>query len=239
MNESMCIVNAHDLLTQVPRTDFHIHTNYSDGKNTISEYLCQARTIGIRQLAFSDHIRNESTWFPAFSEEIIHQRAQDRCMGLFRAVEAKITGSGKLDAPPEVIRRADAVIGVVHRYPRGEGYYEFKDLAPEAALRLDVESTNKLIDCNDVDIIGHLGGVYHKYFRGYPKDITLSLIRAIKEKKKILEINPRYISNLKEFLDICIDINPRISLGSDAHSITELGNARRAVLDALRERQTH
>lgn len=36
--------------------DYHIHTNYSDGRNTIEEYLEAAERIRLKEIAFTDHL---------------------------------------------------------------------------------------------------------------------------------------------------------------------------------------
>lgn len=230
-----CFPRAKELLRTIPPCDFHVHTTFSDGENTLQEYAQQAQKLGIQQLAFSDHIRKGSTWFPQFVEELHQVQGENPDICLYRAAEAKLTDTNELDIDREVLQQLDFVIGVVHRYPDfiNGGYISPAKLPPEQAFRLDVESTYRLLDIREVQVIGHLGGIYYHYFHPYPWETYQEIIRCIKEKNKILEINPKYIADMKQFLKICCDVNPRVSLGSDAHSIKELGAARQAVQEAL------
>lgn len=227
------IVRAETLRESIPAIDLHVHTLLSDGQNTIKEYIKRAQRLGLKQIAFSDHMRKESTWFNAFLKEFEQARGESGNLEIFKSAEAKLTPNDDLDIGKEVLNKIDFVIGVIHSYPKRGGYFKFDELNKEKALNIDIEASVRLIECKDVDVVGHLGGVYHKYFGPYPSSKYKELIKIIKEKNKILEINPRYISDMKKFLDICFDINPHITIGSDAHSINELGNARVAIQEAL------
>lgn len=230
-----CFPPARELLKRIPSCDFHVHTLYSDGKPTIREYIKMAREINLQHLAFSDHIRKGSTWLPRFLEDFHQAQRENPDLHLYKAAEAKLTDTNELDLDPEVLPQLDLVIGVVHRYPdvKNGGYILPTELTREQAFQRDFQSTLRLIELNDVQVIGHLGGVYFKYHGSYPLEAYRELIQQIKRKNKILEVNPRYIGNLQEFLDLCVEINPQVSLGSDAHSLSELGGARRAVEEAL------
>ena len=43
--------------------DFHLHSTWSDGKNTISEMINSAQNNLINSIAITDHIRKESVYF--------------------------------------------------------------------------------------------------------------------------------------------------------------------------------
>jgi DNA polymerase (family 10)/putative hydrolase len=57
--------------------EWHIHTNYTDGKNTVFEYCEKAVEIGIPLLAFTEHVRKELTYdFNQFLNEIEEAREE-------------------------------------------------------------------------------------------------------------------------------------------------------------------
>ena len=43
--------------------DFHLHSTWSDGKNTISEIINSAQNNLIDSIAITDHVRKESVYF--------------------------------------------------------------------------------------------------------------------------------------------------------------------------------
>lgn len=43
----------------IPLGDWHLHTNYTDGENTVEEYCEQAVKNGLKLLVFSEHVRRE------------------------------------------------------------------------------------------------------------------------------------------------------------------------------------
>ena len=43
--------------------DFHLHSTWYDGKNTISEIINSAQNNRINSIAITDHVRKESVYF--------------------------------------------------------------------------------------------------------------------------------------------------------------------------------
>ena len=51
-------------------TDFHLHSTWTDGKNTIQEIVNIAHKNHLNSIAITDHIRKESTYFDDYEKEI-------------------------------------------------------------------------------------------------------------------------------------------------------------------------
>ena len=75
----------------VPQVDYHIHTDYTDGRNTVEEMHGAAIACGLEAILFSEHARKTSgDWFGAFSDRV-RALPQDRC-SVYIGTECKADG---------------------------------------------------------------------------------------------------------------------------------------------------
>ena len=52
------------------KEDIHLHSNFSDGENSIEEMTKTAVRFRIKQIAFCDHVRKDTKWLDNFLAEI-------------------------------------------------------------------------------------------------------------------------------------------------------------------------
>jgi histidinol phosphatase-like PHP family hydrolase len=114
----------------------------------------------------------------------------------------------------------------VHRFP-GEDDYDFKKasvMSPEDALRIEFQLSMAALDNPEVDILGHPFGMSRNRFHTAPTDEMLfQLIMKATQKGVAIEVNPRYCPDPRHFLSVCQKMGALVSLGSDAHSLEEVG----------------
>ena len=100
---------------------FHVHTNYSDGVNTLEEVVRYCSEKGYQYVGITDH--SQSAFYAgglgekALSEqqeEIEAMREKYPGMAIFRGVESDIRADGSLDYPDSVLEKLDFVIASVH-----------------------------------------------------------------------------------------------------------------------------
>ena len=98
---------------QVPRIDYHIHTNWTDGRDSINSMYEQACKLGMESILFSEHARAESIkWFPDFVADV-RSLPGSPCRALV-GVETRVIdlsgniGVGKeiLTLPLQILKRA-------------------------------------------------------------------------------------------------------------------------------------
>ncbi|MCD9024752.1 PHP domain-containing protein [Cohnella silvisoli] len=80
--------------------DLHLHSNYSDGKNTPEEMIEAAIKIGYEAIALTDHVWKSSTWIPAYSAhlETLKKKYANK-ITLYSGIEAKVVSlEGDIDA---------------------------------------------------------------------------------------------------------------------------------------------
>ena len=93
--------------------DWHVHTNYTDGKNTVFEYCKQAEENGLELIAFTEHVRKKLDYdFDDFVAEVYS--AKDKFdLEILAGCEAKVLDSeGTLDVSDDILKECEIVLGV-------------------------------------------------------------------------------------------------------------------------------
>ncbi|HJQ68959.1 MAG TPA: DNA polymerase/3'-5' exonuclease PolX [Blastocatellia bacterium] len=103
------------------RGDFHMHTVWSDGRNTVREMVEAAREQGFHYIAITDHtesssIANGNTPDQLLKEieEIEAVAAEFDDIKVLKGAEVDILSDGSLDMPAEVLDRLDWIVCSIH-----------------------------------------------------------------------------------------------------------------------------
>ncbi len=224
--------------------DYHTHTVYSDSKSDHQSFLQQAAYAGIDELGFSDHIFVMHTeWgidrekLEYLKEEVSFLKRQDEwpISVKFGAEVDYIPGRENeirsiLDNLP-----LDYVIGSVHfindwNFDNDPG--GFKNANIDVLYDSYFSVVRKAISSNLYDVMGHIDLIKKfAYYPTYsPHEWYKKLIRSLKRKNKVIEINTnglnkpcREIYPDKDFVRMCFQSNIPVTLGSDAHVANEVG----------------
>ena len=210
---------------QIPRADFHLHTSWTDGANSVEEMHARAEEIGLETVLFSEHARKSSgDWFSSFANEV-RALPGDQCRALV-GVETKVSDfDGTLDTTPSILAECDLVMASVHRFPN-ETYPQGNpdDLSPEDVIDTEFRLACAAASNPDVDILGHPFGMSLRRFAVTPPDSRfLELIEVAARYQVAFEINPQYHTDLWKLIGWCRTLGAPISLGSNAHSVDTLG----------------
>ncbi len=203
----------------------HVHTNRSDGINTVEQLANAARALGVEYLGIADHSRSafyaggltdddvRTQW-----DEIDAVNEQLDGITVLKGIESDITSDGGLDYDDKLLSGFDFVIASVH-----------------SRLRMtEQEATERLLRAVDhpaTTILGHPTGRLLLAREGYPVDMA-RVIERCAERGVAIELNAsphrldldwRWCRRAREH-SVVIAINP------DAHSIdglrdTEIGVA--------------
>lgn len=218
---------------RIPNADFHMHTTWTDGENSVSEMHERAVACGIERILFSEHARKTSEdWFPKFAAEVrgLPKRACEALVG----VECKVESfDGTLDVSENIRGACDLVMASVHRFP-GETVVKpgpdsgfSRDEAVETEFRLALAALRN----PHVDILGHpFGMCYRRFGIAPPRDLMRALIRESARTGVAFEINARYHPNPRELVEWCVADGAVVSLGSNAHKPEEIGRITRILL---------
>ena len=230
-NKSLFFNNIFELIVmkKIPNIDLHTHTSWTDGKNTVKQMHQAAVLNKCSHILFSEHSRKSSKeWFDQFSKEV---RSLDdtKCIALV-GTEVKILDLyGNLDLNNKIKNKSDIIMASVHRFPgeedgifslKNKNTYKFKN----EAIKLEEGLMEAALFNKNVDILGHPFGMSIKRFKKFPKKSDFkNIIKKCSKMNKVFEINSHYHSEVKWLLKTCIKYNTKVSLGSNAHSVKEVG----------------
>ena len=103
------------------RGDLHMHSTWSDGRNSIADMVSAAKQIGYEYVAITDH--SQHAWssrqlspddIPRQREEIEALRARVHGIEILHGVEVDIMPDGGLDFDDEVLAGFDLVLASLH-----------------------------------------------------------------------------------------------------------------------------
>ncbi len=101
--------------------DLHVHTDWSDGRETIETMALTARELGYQYLGVTDHSGGRGIAHGLDAERLKQQileikQLNQRISGIhiFSGIEVDIRADGSLDIPDELLAKLDIVIAAVH-----------------------------------------------------------------------------------------------------------------------------
>ena len=204
-----------------------MHTNWTDGKNTVYEMYQKSCQKKLSHILFSEHSRKKSgDWFFKFVKQVKSLK-KSKCKP-FIGTEVKVLNfRGELDLSNKIQKCCDFIMASVHRFPgeKGDMIISRKNFKKRKAIEIEYKLMCAAINNPKTDIIGHPFGMSIKRFQAKPsKKLFLDVIERCKRKKVAFEINSAYHYNKKWLLKKCIDKNVYFSLGSNAHKVSDVGN---------------
>lgn len=214
--------------------DLHIHTIATDGKASVREVIAYAEEIGLRRIAFTEHVRADSEWFFKFADEV-RELGRHTKVTVLVGCEARILDTkGTLDITDAIRRECDLVLGSVHRFTDSIGEYQaFSEVPALDFAQIEFELALGFIRHGHGDVLAHPGGMSIKFGYGFPNGFLKQLMREACARGIAIELNSSYISNLFDFCSLAMEQNPLISIGSDVHKLDELGQCRKMLKEIL------
>ena len=208
------------------RMDLHLHSNFSDGKNSPEEMVVAAISKGLDAVAITDHVRRSTDWLDEYVEDINVLREKYRNkIKVLSGIEAKILDLvGNVDAEVEFFHKVDIVLAAFHGIPTNRGFLDEGEILEnknEALMKWN-EALMAVLSHPYVTIIAHPTKILRDFGIELPKEMKVAIAGKAKEYGKIFEINIRYSVPDEEFLAILADNGVRMVIGSDSHSVEEL-----------------
>jgi DNA polymerase (family 10) len=192
------------------RGDLHLHSDWSDGNNTVAEMAEAAAAFGHDYIAITDHATGPGMvgGVGVEDDELLEQveavRAvdADADVDVFTGVEANIDTEGGLSVGDDVLDELDCVVA-----------------SPHAAL--DGDGTDRLVAAIEhpaTDIVGHPTGRQLNQRSGLDLDFE-TLGRAAAEHGVALEINanPRRLDLRGGAVKVAVEQGATIAIDTDAH----------------------
>ena len=206
------LVDAADI-----RGMLHLHSTYSDGRDSIESMALAVRQRGYAYMGISDHSRSAAYAGGLREDDILRQHDEidalnDELEGIhiFKGIESDILPDGALDYEDALLERFDFIVASVHS--------RFNMSEREMTRRLV-----RAIEHPSSTILGHLSGRLLLEREGYPVDID-ALTEAAAAHDVAIEINanPHRLDIDWRHLRSARDRGVKIALNTDAHRIEGL-----------------
>ncbi|MEK6759790.1 MAG: DNA polymerase/3'-5' exonuclease PolX [Deltaproteobacteria bacterium] len=213
--------------------DLHVHTNESDGGDSLSEMAEAAIKLGYEYIAVTDHSKAVGVAHGLDEKRVVAQicaieayneRLKRRGVGftVLKGAEVDIRADGTLDHPDSVLERLDCIVAAVH-----SGFQMKRDVMTGRIV--------KALETGRVNILAHPTGRLINERDGYEVDIE-AVMEAAKKTGTALELNS-YPDRL-DLNDIhCLMAREKgilVAISTDAHSVSHYGNIRFGIHTAAR-----
>ena len=218
--------------------DYHTHTVYSDGDNTIMENAEQAKKVGLREIAITEHGFSH-IWFgirrkqmPQFIREI---REAERVTGVrtLVGIESNIRGkSGLCDLTEKDYENFDVYLAGIHvciyfdKYAdRKIGWgswmrYKMHIKPSKSLIRYTTEAYINTVKKNPIDVLTHVNYLCWSD--------AVEVAKCCRDYGTYMEISSKKQHLTDEELAAVADTGVRFVINSDAHYIERIGELKLA-----------
>jgi histidinol phosphatase-like PHP family hydrolase len=220
------IFNADSLINEIPSIDSHIHTNWTDGENSVDEIYGKAKNLELSRIVFTEHSSKVSeSWFNAFADEVNMLPSSNT--DVYIGTEVRICNlDGEIEILDSISNRCELILASVHRFPDIDGnLIEFSAMSVDKVVGLEFSLMKSAIMNSQANVIAHPFGMSFSRFNLQPTlEMWLELIELSRKHGVALEINSKYHKNFDYILSLFIQEKALISIGSDVHEIDRLGS---------------
>jgi putative hydrolase len=219
--------------------DYHIHTYYSDGIQSVQEMVQACVDAKLRRIALTDHgsghiahgVRRSAK--KALFEDI--EAAREKYGGriaILRGIEANLMGlDGRIDLKDDELREYDIILLGFHKtavtFKSALHFHVRSKFLPSSgyARELTTKAYIKAMQRYPIDIIVH---------PNYAVKVDVAALAEQAAKSRVaLEINGHINRMSKEELIAAKKAGAFFTINSDAHKTEHIGRTDRAIKDAL------
>ncbi|MBU2445001.1 MAG: PHP domain-containing protein [Bacteroidetes bacterium] len=197
----------------------HIHTNYSDGINSIEEIQTHAEKVGYEFVLICDHSKS-AVYANGLTEERVKAQwkeiddlnKKNAKVKILKGIECDILADGSLDYSNDFLSKFDCVVASVHS--------NFNLSESEMTNRICKALENKY-----VKILGHLSGRLLLSRESYKVDVQ-KVIDAAAKFNKVIELNadPHRLDLDWRWHQYAVEKSVKIAISPDAHSLKGIDN---------------
>jgi len=203
---------------------FHLHTTWSDGKNSLAEMAEGAVALGYEYLGLSDHSQTAIYARGLDQARVLEQQKEIEmvqklfpALRIFHGIESDILPDGSLDYPPDFLKNFDFVIASVH----GQMKMARAEMTKRICGALKNPATTWL---------GHWTGRLLLGREGFDFDLDEVMKCAAGEGKSIeLNANPYRLDVDWRILPRFQRLGIKTSIHPDAHSVRGLADTKYGV----------
>ncbi len=216
--------------------DFHTHTKYSDGDNTLLENALKAKELGITALGATEHGFSHKAFGikrKEMNDFIRECREAEEATGvkMLVGIESNIRGrSGLCDLMPEEYEMFDIYLAGIHVYLKYETFHDsimlgfhpwlktlFHCKPSKRMIKETTEAYINAIEKNPIDILTHIN------YMCFSDPVEVA--KCCRDNGTYLEISGKKQHLTDEQLAEVAATGVRFVINSDAHSINRIGDS--------------
>jgi DNA polymerase (family 10) len=211
------------------RGDFHMHTTWSDGQNTVREMIEAARLRGYEYIAITDHTQSTSIANGNTPEELLEEIGEIEAVAnefddirVFKGAEVDILSDGSLDMPFDVLDRLDWIVISIHA-----GFHQEKQQITDRVVRA--------METGYPNVFAHPTG--RILGERPPYEIDLEQVMAAAKKNDVrMELNasPYRLDLNSYWLTVARQAGVGIVISTDSHQTKGFAAMRYGMLTARR-----
>lgn len=211
------------------RGDLHVHTQATDGKDSLRDMVGAARDLGYDYLAITDHSRRvtvakglDTGRLAEQIERIDRLNAELDGFRVLKGIEVDILEDGALDLPADILEALDLRVCSVH-------YHQ------NLSRRRQTRRILKAMENPCFNILGHPTGRLIGQREPYDVDVE-AVMRAARQNGCFLELNatPDRLDLNDVHCRMAKEIGVKVALATDAHSTAGLAFMRFGINQARR-----
>ncbi len=213
------------------RVDNHIHSGdyNTDASNDLETTIPNAKEKNLGCFCITNHVWRSSNWINDYIEKANSLRAKYQAK-FFIGVEAKVLDIyGSIDFLLDTYD-IEVILGSIHHLPskKHSKWIDYSRINEKKFQDVLYETIMNLIENQQIDIIAHPFSIFYERFGSFPEEYISNICRLAGKKEVAIEIfNSRHmipISDFRNLVKYCLEYNTLMSIGSDAHGISEIGN---------------
>jgi putative hydrolase len=223
--------------------DYHTHTIYSHGKNTISENVAKAQEMGFRQIAITDHGFSHIA-FGLNRKKVdkmkteIQQLKSAFTTDILLGIESNLIGKkGIVDLSEEDYDFFDIILCNFHQFVIAKGFWNFLSFytpnlilapclktfkrVPKIIMKMNTNALISAVKNNKIDVITHMNTSFYVD--------TYEIAKVCADYGTFIELSGKKIGfSDDEFLKMA-ETGVKFIVNSDAHNTDDIGNFEKAT----------
>jgi DNA polymerase (family 10) len=215
------------------RGDLHVHTDATDGRDSLEAMAVAAQAQGLAYIAITEHSRRQAMAHGLDPARLAQQgtaidrlNARVRGFRVLKGIEVDILEDGSLDLPDSALAGLDVVVAAVHSQ-----FGLTRARQTERILRA--------LDNANVRVLAHPTGRLIGEREPYDVDMP-AIVRKARERRVAIELNahPERLDLIDTHCRLCKDAGVPVAVDSDAHGASDfaflrygIGQARRGWLN--------
>lgn len=218
--------------------DYHTHTTYSHGKGSVMENAMQAKKIGLKEIAITDHGFEQMAFGLKHKKmneliEDCREASEKTGLNVYVGIEANLCDeNGRTDLREKDYKDFDIYLMGIHRFVRFTHFRDFWNMLVRNSIytTFHFKPSKSLIRYNT--------NAYINSIKNYPIDAithlnflnfcdVVEVAKAARDYGTYIELNSKKTHLSDEELQKVVDTGVRFIIDSDAHSVDRIGDTQR------------